>query len=237
MSHIKTPKGRFYYNKKTLYLGIKQIDKVQSLENLKLVAEIMYKNNLSWGPAFGSLLGMVREHDFIEWDEDIDIYILEEQEDTFRNVLWEFKDVGFELVRYYRRGLYSIMRKGEYMDFYVLRKMSDNLRETRGGGYVFEKYIQDTIEIDFQGIKLSVPREYDEYLTFQYGDWRTPIQYANFEMNKVQRYLFMLKLQLMNCLPDCVYFYLLNRYHQKDFQKFKEKCRKKGILLNENVNL
>ena len=41
MSIIKTSKGDFMYKNKILYLGIKQIDKVQALENLKLLATIL----------------------------------------------------------------------------------------------------------------------------------------------------------------------------------------------------
>lgn len=232
MAKIKTSKGDFYYSPKILYLGIKQIDKVQSLENLRILSMILDSKKMNWGVAFGSLLGIVRDHDFITWDEDIDMYILEEEEESFKECLWLLKEKGFELVRYERRGLYSVMRKGEYMDFYVLKKLSSNLRTTNGGGYIFEKYLQNTEEIEFKGIKLRIPKEYDEYLTFQYGDWRTPVQYANFEMNSLQRFFSKLSFYIKNSLPDCLYYPLLERHHKKDFLKFEKKCNDKGIKLD-----
>lgn len=234
MAKVVTPKGIFHYTPKALYLGIKQIDKVQALENLQILATILNTNNITWGPAFGSLLGAVREHDFIEWDEDIDLFVLEEEEELFRNCLWELQEHGFDLIRYERRGLYSIMRKGEYIDFYVFQKLTEGLRHTNGGGYIFEKYITNMQEIDFKGVPLRIPREYDEYLTFQYGDWRKPVQYANFELNSMQRFFAMTKSFIKNHLPDCIYYILLEKYHQKDFESFKKKCQDKGYTIHGN---
>ncbi len=32
----------------------------------------------------------------------------------------------------------------------------------------------ELINIDFYGIRCSIPKEYDKYLTYKYGDWKTP---------------------------------------------------------------
>ncbi|ETX10934.1 hypothetical protein MUS1_13220 [Marinomonas ushuaiensis DSM 15871] len=38
-----------------------------------------------------------------------------------------------------------------------------------------KKYLEsDLIEINFCGIKCKIPEKYDEYLTYKYGDWKTP---------------------------------------------------------------
>lgn len=37
-----------------------------------------------------------------------------------------------------------------------------------------DKLSNELLEIDFYGIKCSVPKNYDEYLTSMYGDWKTP---------------------------------------------------------------
>ena len=231
MSIIKTSKGNFKYKNKILYLGIKQIDKVQALENLKLLATVLNEKKIHWGPVFGSLLGIIRENDFITWDEDIDLYILQEEERLFRDVLWDLREKGFNLIRYERRGLYSIIRKGEYIDFYVLQKLTDNLRETKGGGYMFEKYITDRIMFDFKGVCLFVPKDYDECLSLQYGDWHTPVQYANYEKNKVQQYISKVPYIIKNHLPDCIYFKLLKFHHRKDLRKYIERCKRYGVKI------
>lgn len=232
MASIKTQRGELRYTPKSLYVGIKQIDKVKALENLRLLDILLKSKEITWGPIFGTLLGIVRDNDFITWDEDIDLYILKEQEDMFRNVLWDLSDNGFSLIRYERRGLYSIMRNGEYIDFYVLAKIQENLRETGGGGYVFEKYIRDTIPYNFKGIELNIPREYDEFLTLSYNDWRTPVQYANFEMNSFQKSIKKFIYWVKNHLPDFVYYPLLQSYHRKDYIRFKNRCMSRGLNID-----
>jgi len=237
MASIKTSKGGFKYKSRILFPGLQVINKEIAHENLVLLQKILDSHNLNWGLAFGSLLGAVREHDFIDWDEDIDLYVIEEEEEIFKNALWELRDAGFELIRYERRGLYSIRRKGEYMDFYVLSKINDELRQTKGGGYIFEKYLRYQVDVDFRGIKIRVPRKYDEYLTFQYGEWRTPVRFYNPKMNIIKKFLLVLYYYIRMLMPDKLYFRLLRKRHIKDFEKFKEKCIKKGCPLPEGLEL
>ena len=237
MNKIKTPKGLFYYKRKNLYLGIKQIDREIAFENLKLLISILDERGIIAGPFLGTLLGIIRENNFIEWDEDIDLYILKEQEDLLLDALWTLKENGFELVRYERRGLYSIMRNGEYIDFYVMYKIGDNLRYSGGADFMFENYLTDTITWDFKGISLQVPREYDEFLTFHYGDWRTPVKYADFNMPIYKKWIMKMSHIIKNNLPDFVYYPLLKKYHKKHLTKFVEKCRNKGIILPKNIKL
>ncbi len=33
---------------------------------------------------------------------------------------------------------------------------------------------EELVEIDFCGLKCTIPKEYDKYLTYKYGDWKTP---------------------------------------------------------------
>ena len=58
------------------------------------------------------------------------LYILKEDEERFKDVLWLLNEVGFHLVRYERRGLYYIERNGEYFKIFVLHKISTDIRHT-----------------------------------------------------------------------------------------------------------
>lgn len=237
MAKIQTSQGTIKFRSKFLYVGIKQIDKEIAFENLKLVAQVLNRLGIKWGPFLGTLLGIVRENDFITWDEDTDLYILEEDEDILKSSLWELMSFGFEVIRYERRGLYSIMRKGEYIDFYVMHKITPELRHSGGSDYIFNKYLTETILWDFKGLSIAVPKDYDEFLTFQYGDWRTPVQYADFNLGLFKRTFLRFKSEIKNNLPNRIYYFLLHRYHQKSFAHFKEKCLKKGIALSDNIKL
>lgn len=233
MATKRTSNGPFHYNRKFLYVGIKRIDKEISLDNLRDFLYLTEKGGVKTGPVFGSLLGIVRDNDFITWDEDIDLYILKENEDAFDALLPTFKENGFELIRYERRGLYSFMRNGEYMDVYVLENVGDGIRHT-GSAFLFEEDFTDTVYHDFKGIKVNIPRNVERHLEFLYGDWKTPVQYANFELGPLDKLKLRLKVAFKNALPDFIYYPLLHRHHQKDFEAFVKKCYKKGIKLNLN---
>lgn len=237
MAKIKTQTGYFYFKPKTLYLGLKQIDREIAFENFKLLMRILDKNKIYAKPFLGTLLGIVRENNFIEWDEDIDMFVMKEQEQQLVDALWELKKNGFELVRYERRGLYSIMRNGEYIDFYIMYRIADNLRYSGGADFMFENYMTDTITWDFKGIPVEIPREYDEFLTFQYGDWRIPVKYADYDMGILKKYYIKIQFIIKNHLPDFIYYPLLKKYHKKHLANFRTKCEKKGIILPKEIDL
>ena len=237
MAKIETSKGMLYFSPKTIYPGIKQIDKEIAFENLKMVAEIMNSSGLKWGPVYGSLLGIIRDNDFITWDEDIDLFILEEEKEKFLPLLFDFKALGFEVIRNWRCGLISIMRNGEYIDFYILKKIGDGVRSAIGVAYLFEKNVTDMISWDFKGIKLPIPRDYEEFLEFKYGDWKTPVQYMDYEMNSFMRWKTKTRLYIINHLPDFLYYPLFRRHHQKDLNKFINTCRQKGVVIPPTLTL
>ena len=237
MASIKTPRGRYRYHKKYLYVGLKQMDRELAYENLKEIVPILEQNGIQSGPIYGTLLGLIREGNFIEWDEDIDFYLLKEQEDQFRSALWPLREHGFELVRYDQRGLYSVMKNGEYIDFYVFRQISPGLRHMGGPDFMFEKYLKDTVEFDFKGLKLTIPRDYEEYLDFTYGDWRTPRRYTDYKPSKIVVLKMIVKDYLKNHLPKPVHFYLLKKVHAKHLEAFKQKCKSKGIDIDESIHL
>lgn len=237
MASIKTPRGRFHYKPKFVYLGIKRIDPQIAFENLVLLVDILNKAGITASPAYGSLLGIIRDNGFIEWDEDIDMFILKEDKDKFLNALWDLKEAGFELIREIRVGhLYSVMRKGEYIDFYVMEPLTPEVRTTLGGGFVFEKYLKDLIDWNFKGLTIKVPREYENCLEFMYGDWRTPVQYANFELSRFS----VMKMKIVDTvkkwIPSKLHLFLLKRYHKKELNKFLLKCRQKGIELKYPID-
>lgn len=233
MAKKRIPNGWFHYKRKFLYVGIKQINKEIALENLKDFLRIMDEAGIKTVPGFGSLLGIVRDNDFITWDEDIDLCILEEEEFKLEKSLYILKDNGFDLVRYERIGLYSFIRNGEYIDIYVLQDIGGGIRNC-GEDFLFEDDFIDTIPHEFKGLTLYIPRNYERHLEFLYGDWKTPVQYADFNMPAFQKLISKAKIFIKNALPDFFFFPMLRRHHKKDFENFLNKCRQKGIKLDLN---
>lgn len=231
MAKIKTQQGSIYYKPQLLYPGCHVINRQVAYDNLQLIANILDKSHLKWGTIFGTLLGIIRDNDFIEWDEDVDLYILKEEENIFQEQLQVLFSEGFELIRYERGGLYSISRKGEYTDFYVLNKLSNEVRYTLDGGFILEKFIVHQRLVKFRDIELSVPCEIDEYLSFEYGDWKTPVRYYPPQTNFIKRGYLLFYYFFRIYSPDFIYNWWIKRLRNKDLELFKIKCARKGYQL------
>ena len=238
MAHIKTSKGFLEYESHLLYFGNKIMNKEKMLENLHVLSEYLDKIDINWGPAFGTLIGIVRNDDFQPWKPVFDIYILKEDEERFKDILWLLLDVRFELVRYERRGLYYLMRNGEYIKIFVLHKISSDVRHTGGADFIHEKYLQNTVKWDFKGIQFNVPADVDEYLAFQYGDdWVTPKQTVFYDKSIFSKYFHWTTAWIQDHISDNLYYFWLLKHRQDDFKKFKARCEKFGMPLPENVQL
>ncbi len=238
MEKIKTSKGFLEYESHLLHFGDKVIDKEVMLDNLHVLSIYLDKIDINWGPAFGTLIGIVRNDDFQPWKPIFDIYILKEDEERFKDILWLLLEADFKLVRYERRGLYYLERNGEYFKIFVLHKISSDVRHTGGSDFIHEKYLQNTVKWDFKGIMLNVPAEVDEYLTFQYGeDWITPKQTVMYSEGLFAKYSHWGLTKLLDLMPDSIYYAWFLNHRQADFRRFKIRCEKAGIPLPMNVQL
>lgn len=186
---IKTPNGPYYYKYVPIFLGIKPIDKVIAKENLLLLKNILDQNNVLFLLAYGTLLGAVREHDFISHDEDIDLIMMKKDMPKFLSLLFVLRENGFAIARYESRGFLSIIRKGEYIDFYFFDDYPKNPKLSYCCMDIYPKaLLEDTAPIEFQGVMFQAPRDYIKYLEFNYGkSWHTPIPYVNFKMSSFQK--------------------------------------------------
>ena len=63
-------------------LSLEKSKKIQ-LEILECIDEFCRKENIQYSIAYGTLLGAVRHHGFIPWDDDIDIVMLRSEYDRF----------------------------------------------------------------------------------------------------------------------------------------------------------
>ena len=238
MAHIKTSKGFLDYDSHLLYFGNHRMNTEVALENLQVLAFYLDKIDINWGPAFGTLVGIVRNEDFQPWKPVFDLYILKEDEERFKDVLWLMKDAGFNLVRYERRGLYFLERNGEYFKVFVLHKICTDIRHTGGSSFIHDKYLQNTVKWDFKGIELNVPGEAEEDLGFTYGsDWVVPKQTVSYSMNKAHMYAHWCKTALLDHLPNNIYYWWLLKHRQNDLKRFKIRCEKAGVPLPETVQL
>lgn len=178
MQTIETPQGVINFEPLTFQLGEKVIDKIISKDNLLLFQKIMKSHDVAFGLAYGTLLGAIREQDFISHDEDIDVAILEEDRPNLLGSLFELKKNGFTIGRY-ADDLLSVIKNGEYIDVYIFRTNIFGYRQC-GHEVLKEKYLLETTECSFQTSAFKIPKDYIEYLETHYGvDWKIPKLHAH----------------------------------------------------------
>ena len=233
MPKIKTTKGLYCFKNTPLFAGRKKIDKGKSKENLCVFNRLANKQGLFFGLVYGTLLGAVREKDFIEHDEDIDIFILEESKELLMGLLFELRNEGFEVVRYDRRGLVSIMRNNEYIDIYIFKKFRQGVRICCGE-CILERFLLETTEISFLEGVYFVPKDYIGFLVFQYGThWSDPVVYSDFSrVNKWNSFLCWFKEEIKSALPDCMFYLWVKKNEDRFIESFYKKAKLNNIAVN-----
>lgn len=226
MPKINIANNTIRYRTIPLYSGVKIIDKDKSFANLILFKQILEHQNIKFQLAYGTLLGVIREKDFISHDEDTDIIILEEDKSAFLNSLPLLIEKGFTIARYDRRGLLSLIRNGEYMDVYFFSKYSENLRFC-SGILCPSTFLENVSLIDFKGEQFYAPMDYVGFLEYEYGDnWMVPIQWNNYEPSILHVIKMNLRMKLRDSLPDFLFFKLAKKAEKKMEARYAPKVAK-----------
>lgn len=141
--------------------------------------------------AYGTLLGAVRDHALIPGDEDVDVFILNEQT-LFNNLPFLYQN-GFKVCRIIAGCLYSFrVNENSYIDVYILKPYKFavwGLTCYSLCKYATpKKYFREYSEIDFWEILIYV--------------LKIPKNYLNFGMVRIGVYLFLDTIFVMRfCLP------------------------------------
>jgi len=152
------------------------IDKVQARDNFNYVVEAMNRAGLEFWLSFGTLLGAVREHDFIAHDIDTDIGChIEDMEVVVNVILNELMEKGFDFVRF-SGCLATVVRDGAYLDFYWFHPVVN--KKTGKKGLCCNDYIvpdDGFVKTYFAGQCVNIPVKAEVLLEKWYGkDWRVP---------------------------------------------------------------
>jgi len=183
------------------------MDKTKALANLKDSIACLEKNKLKYFIIDGTLLGAIREGDFIGHDTDIDIGVFMEEWSirTLSDVLVDFMEKGFIL--YHSFGVFgehfelSWRRHSIKVDFFFYYKHEDNIRFNAflNGGRNIEtdlltyeypaENFDNLIKYYFNGLEVIIPDDPKQILEIKYGkDWETPKKrwcWANDPCNKI----------------------------------------------------
>lgn len=145
-------------------------------ELLKILKEKLDLHDIPFYLMYGSLLGAIREKDFIVWDEDVDIAVL----GRFQNRLAPIID-HLQPLRLLRIGdnYCSLMYKDEFVDIYTFTEEDEKYSYCGGLKRYFdeEKEVFDKPStIEFKNLELLTVKNPVESLERWYGDWNVQKQ-------------------------------------------------------------
>ena len=168
-----------------LYAKVIGTDKKIHRENLAIVDEIMKRYEIEYNLSCGTALGVRREGDIIDRDEDVDIEIDIKYLDKIKEIVDYFKKNEFQLVRYWvdtplnskkKVNLISFHRKLHYVDIEFSGEGLNCITVDDNPPRGCDEFLK--IKEPYQYGKIG-DREYkvpsDKYLEFLYGeDWMVP---------------------------------------------------------------
>jgi lipopolysaccharide cholinephosphotransferase len=131
--------------------------------NLLDVKEVLDENGIVFWLFYGTLLGAIRDGDFIKHDTDTDLGFYFESKENFHLIVEKLIEKGFELYRTTcNDNLVSVIRDDEYIDCAFFR--SENLPFTQ------------LRFIEFLGTEFRIPGNPEELFNDWYGEWREPVE-------------------------------------------------------------
>lgn len=172
---------QFQYDEKIIsYDDCRPITENEAKHILELTKRLFNKKGLEFYLCFGTLLGAVRDKGVIIGDEDVDVFV--DNENLLISIIPYLYENGLKLFRQIKGKIYSFHdENGIYIDVYILRSFKNSiwslycysLARLATPKYYF-KYYQD---IEFLGNTYKCPKDPEKILEFWYGKtWRVPIK-------------------------------------------------------------
>lgn len=166
---------------------------------LERTTKLLEKYKIPYWLESGTLLGIIRENRLLPWDNDIDISIRNENLDRLLKILPKFFWRGLMTRVKYHKTDDPPFTKGEVriikvyaskllffrglivLDIFVQKRLNDLnysiitvRRHTKRA--IPSRFTDELTTVRFNEKDYSIPKLTDEYLTYCYGDWHTPVK-------------------------------------------------------------
>lgn len=170
---------------------------------LKTSCEILEDLGVHYWLDFGTLLGLIRENQLIEWDKDMDLSIRFESDEEIEELIeavskhYPVKTLGvsirpqawklgkYRTIKAFHKK-YGLIRTDPHLDFFTqYRGVYDNQSEATYRSIIAgvnneipASYVDELDSFHFDGHDYAIPNHAEEFLALRYGaDWRTPKQF------------------------------------------------------------
>jgi len=155
--------------------GMKKEDAVYLLNTLKKVFE---ENGIQLLLAYGTLLGAIREHDFIGHDNDMDTMIWRKDMQKGLDLAPELAKYGIKLECYVLPWIFTYSYNGVTCDIDVINEPVYPLNKRYcliESQYIQRSFFEHAVQYEFQGETHTVPAHPEVLLEYHYGKkWRIP---------------------------------------------------------------
>ncbi len=166
-------------NERRIKSGIPYLNKSICRKNLLDIKSVFDRHQIKFFLSYGTLLGALREKDFITHDIDTELGIFAEQKEQFINAIKELLLLGFDLIRTSDPDdVVTIIRDDEIVDIGIFRKVKD---ERNKDYFVYQKNrvygvnLCQLIPYVFLDTQFLIPSNAEKLLEQWYGsDWKIP---------------------------------------------------------------
>ena len=156
-------------------------DEEQIFQALKVSNEIFEAQfSKSLFICYGTLLGCIRNNDFIPHDDDVDVCFLADEQgldaavDEFRQVIRTLTNIDQRIV-FDSGGQFHWLVQGMWLDVFMAWIEDDNLYMYNAGGPFSRNQIYPLVEREFKGRQVLIPNDSEAMLELIYGPrWRIP---------------------------------------------------------------
>ncbi len=154
---------------------------------ISIIASQAYKKKLPLFIEWGTLIGIVRDGGIIPWDDDIDFSSLLDLFDEVIEFLFDIKQFlesqtnSIIAIKNLKNKI-TIDIQSKDKSFYDIHvdidfkeiKNNEAIQISNPIWYTPAKHIEKLDTFMWNGVKIYIPSNVDKYLSFVYGDWKTP---------------------------------------------------------------
>lgn len=154
-------------------------------------------NQFEYVPFFGTLLGIIRDNNFLKNDDDVDFLINIKSKQRLIHQLKDSKiEIDFQAFEnsqeYFLQGIYNNNSQQCYVDFYfyeehdkkniLLKSLHGPYQNDKKNWIIFKKeFIFPLNEKKYKNHKIFIPNKPDKILKFLYGkNWKIKLEKGNY---------------------------------------------------------